>query len=353
VTYSSKPSLGSTVGSFLSTRTKATTSADLTDYVTKLAHDGSGALSLGLTQDDAGTTARLVNVSSRESGKGAYLDVTLAPAPAATVPSTYLRSVALSGLGSTLELGSSTQTKATVKDSIGGTFTKATVTYSSTSSTVASVSSTGVVTAAAVGSATITATATADGLTATTSVAVKVADSTKIRIYAQADAYVQSSTATTNYGTATGMLVKPVVNGSADRVGYARFDLSPLAGKTVRSAVLNAESVISDSATSPSTVRIDAHSATGTWSETGVTYANRPTLGPTLASFVAERTKKTSTTDLTGSIKTLATNGTGSLTLGLTQDNASSSSLIVNVSSRESSSKGAYIDVVVDPPTTN
>ena len=40
----------------------------------------SRSMSLGLTQDDAGTTARLVTVSSRESGRGAYLDVTLAPA---------------------------------------------------------------------------------------------------------------------------------------------------------------------------------------------------------------------------------------------------------------------------------
>ena len=261
-------------------------------------------MSLGLTQDDAGTTARLVNVSTRESGKGAYLDVTLDPAPAAAVPPTYLKSVALPGLGSTLELGSTTPAKTTVKNSLGAAFTGATVTYSSSSTGVASVSSTGVVTAAGTGSATITATATADGLTATTTVAVKVVDSTKIRIYAQADAYVQSSTASTNYGTATGMLVKPVVSGSPDRVGYVRFDLSALAGKTVRSAVLNAESVISDSPTSPSTVRIDAHTATGSWTETGVTYANRPALGPNVGSFVAERTKKVSTTDLTGSVKT-------------------------------------------------
>ena len=120
-------------------------SADLTDYVTALADNGTGSMSLGLTQDDAGTNARLVNVSTRESGKGAYLDVTLAPAPAAAVPPTYLKSVALSGLGSTLELGSTTQAKATVKDSLGNAFTRATVTYSSSSPAVASVSSTGVV----------------------------------------------------------------------------------------------------------------------------------------------------------------------------------------------------------------
>ena len=349
-TYTSKPALGSTVASFLSSRTKATTSADLTAYVTSLASSSTGSLSLGLTQDNASSAAaRLVTVSTKESGKGAYLDVVLAPAPAATRPPALLGSVTLGGVGSTLELASTTQAKATVKDSLGGSYTKATLSYASSSASVATVSSTGVVTAAATGSATITVTATADGLSVTDSVAVKVVDSSRIRIYAAADAYVQSSTATTNYGTATGMLVKPVVNGSADRVGYVRFDLSALAGRSVSSATLTTESVISDSATSPSTVRVDAHSATGSWTETGVTYATRPALGPTIGSFTATRTKSTATTDLTSSIQTLAGTGTGSLTLGLTQDTATASSLMVNVSSREASSKGAYLDVVLAP----
>ena len=208
-----------------------------------------------------------------------------------------------------------------MRDSIGNPFTKATVTYTSSSPSVAIVSSTGAVTATAVGSTTIKATATADGVTVTDSVAVKVVDASKVRIYAEADTYVQSSTPTTNYGTQYGMLVKPSVNGSADRAAYVRFDLSPLAGKTVTSAKLTTESVISDGTTSPSTIRVDAHSATGSWSETGLTYAGRPALGPTLGSFTATRTKATASTDLTSSIKTLAANRTGSLTLGLTEDN--------------------------------
>ena len=88
------------------------------------------------------------------------------------------------------------------------------------------------------------------------------------------------------------MLVKPSMTGNADRVGYLHFDLSPLAGKTVTSAVLTTESVITDSLTAPSTQRIDAHAATGSWSESALTYADRPTLGATIGSFVADRTKK-------------------------------------------------------------
>jgi hypothetical protein len=315
--------------------------------VSTLAAGSTGSMSLGLTQDGAGSLARLVTVSTRESGKGAYLDVVLAPAPAATRPAPLLGSVSIGGVGSSLELGSTTQAKATVKDSLGSSYGKATLAYASSSTSVATVSSTGVVTARATGSATITVTATADGITVTDSVAVKVVDSSRIRIYADADAYVQSSTPSTNYGTATGMLVKPSVNGSADRVGYVRFDLSALAGKSVSSATLTTESVVSDSTTSPSTVRVDAHTATGSWTETGVTYGNRPTLGATVGSFTATRTKGTASTDLTSAVRTVAGNGAGPLTLGLTQDTPSTSSLLVNVSSREASSKGAYIDVVL------
>ena len=142
------------------------------------------------------------------------------------------------------------------------------------------------------------------------------------------------------------MLVKPSWNSSPARVAYLRFDLTPLAGKTVSSAVLTTESVISDGTTTPSTVRVDAHTATGSWSETTLTYPDRPTLGPTIGSFVAERTKKSAPTDLTSSVRTMAESQTGSLTLGLTEDGVGAQALLVNVSSRESG-KGAYIDVVV------
>ncbi|RYZ29439.1 MAG: DNRLRE domain-containing protein, partial [Propionibacteriaceae bacterium] len=214
-----------------------------------------------------------------------------ATAAAPSVPSTVLKSVSLDGLGSTLALGSTTQARATVRDTVGNPFSKASVTYSSSNTGVAKVSSSGAVTAAATGSATITVKATAGGVTATDSVAVKVTDTTRVRLYAQADTYVQSSTPGTNFGGEHGMLVKP--NAKANRVAYLRFDLTPLAGRTVSSAKLTTESVIVDGNTTPSSVRVHAHSASGSWSEDSLTYAGRPTLGATLGSFVATRTKAT------------------------------------------------------------
>jgi hypothetical protein len=82
VNYSNKPTLGATVASFPSTRTKQYTSGDITEFISAYAAGGAGQLTLGLTQDDVGANARLVTVSSRESGRAAYIDVTIAPAPA-------------------------------------------------------------------------------------------------------------------------------------------------------------------------------------------------------------------------------------------------------------------------------
>jgi len=80
VTWANRPVVGDLLGSFLSQRTQSVNTTDLTSFVKSFASSGAGALSLGLTQDDAGKGALLVNVSSKESGERAFIDVTLAPA---------------------------------------------------------------------------------------------------------------------------------------------------------------------------------------------------------------------------------------------------------------------------------
>ncbi|WP_159859813.1 CBM96 family carbohydrate-binding protein, partial [Rathayibacter sp. VKM Ac-2754] len=174
---------------------------------------------------------------------------------------------------------------------------------------------------------------------------VTVVDTARLRVYAEADSYVQSSTPDTNYGTQYGMLAKPSVNGTPDRLAYLRFDLSALAGKTITSAILNAETVISDTGTGPS--RLDAHTTSGTWNETTLSYTNKPALGATVGSLLAENTKKYQTGDLTDYITTYATSGAGKLTLGITQDNPTSATArLITISTKESS-KPAYIDITI------
>jgi uncharacterized protein YjdB len=479
LTYGGRPSLGGTIGSFVAGRTKKVTQANVTGAIAAAAKKGTTGLTVGMTQADPSGRILLTTVSSRESGKGAYLDVVLRPAPLAvsgavasattsgsakatvdgdpstawrtdsnpgwvrwqlassahvasttlswkansakktvfevetskdtktwtrryagqyvgasgnqtvslgsgvrvnyvrlvvhgnggsvktsmlndvkllgydataasgSAPSTVLGSVSVGGLSSTLAKGTSTQARAAVLDTTGRSVTGAGLSWSSSNPAVATVSSTGVVKAVATGSATITTRASANGVTVTGSVTVKVVDPNRVRLYVTADTYVESSTPTRNYGKEHGMLVKPAVSGKANRVAYLRFDTSALAGKKVTSARLSTESVIADSRTSPSSVRVHAHSASGSWSEMSLTYGGRPTLGGTLGSFVATRTKARTSTDLTSALQTLASRRTSSLTLGLTEDGAGTSAMLVNVTSKEAPSGGAYIDVVL------
>ncbi|MGN6218392.1 MAG: CBM96 family carbohydrate-binding protein [Microbacterium sp.] len=469
ITYSNRPLLGRTVGSFLANRTSQFTSADISQYVASFAEDGAGELTLGLTQDDVGAAARLVTIATKESGSPAYIDVTLAPqaleldradatagaaaaaidddvatywdsnggtanirlvqrsasyvgslvivwrgtadgvpfrvessedglswvprftgarlgtvaeqrvalgaaraskyirltfdaraviaeldlfgyditAPAAVLPPRLLKSVSVAGVPSQLELGDTADAVVSARDSLGDVLGGVTTSFSSSNQAVATVSSTGRITAKAVGAATISVTTSANGLTASTSVPVTVVDSTRVRIYATADSYVQSSTPTTNFGTQYGMLVKPTWNGTADRIAYLRFDLSSLSGMTVTSAVLNAESVFSEG-TTPDVVRVDAHVATGPWAESTLNYSNKPALGATVASFPSTRVKQYGAADITSYLASYAADGAGQLTLGLTQDDAGANARLVTVSSRESG-RPAYIDITIAP----
>lgn len=76
-----------------------------------------------------------------------------------------------------------------------------------------------------------------------------------------------------------------VVDGNPKSIGYFKFDLSPYAGRTVTSAKLQLR------VTTGSTRKQYAKQvSTDTWSETGLTFWNRPglgtsvgTLGPTTA----------------------------------------------------------------------
>jgi hypothetical protein len=92
-----------------------------------------------------------------------------------------------------------------------------------------------------------------------------------------ADSYVNSGATTTNYGTATSMVTKQST--SNDRSAFLKFDLSGLTG-TVSSATLRLN-VKSFSAVADRT----AYSvSTDTWTETGLTYSNKPTFGNPIGS---------------------------------------------------------------------
>jgi hypothetical protein len=97
-----------------------------------------------------------------------------------------------------------------------------------------------------------------------------------------ADAYVEDLNPGTNYGPATRLKVDayPV------DVSYLKFDLGPLAGRTIASATLRVKVATDTGAASASTqnVRVVDDSS---WSEGGLTYANRPAVGATVVGSLA------------------------------------------------------------------
>lgn len=110
-----------------------------------------------------------------------------------------------------------------------------------------------------------------------------------------ADTYVKSSSAGTNYGTATTMYA----DGDPKKISYLKFDLTSLAGKTVLSAKLRFK-VADDSAKTPQTV---VEVSDTSWNERSMTYANRPSFGGTLATFNANGgTKRLIEVDVTAYI---------------------------------------------------
>lgn len=227
------------------------------------------------------------------------------------------------------------------------------VRFVSANPAVVSVSDTGAVTAVGAGETTVGVIARLGATTETAFVRVAVTDPLRVRIFANADAYVRGgATGDTNYGTATQLAVKPANPGMTDesytRLGYLGFDLSPIAGKKVVRATLSMNAAVTEP--SGDTARIDAHAVEGPWTEGGLTFSNRPGLDATVGSAVLDTAFAERTADITDYVAGKAASSSLRLSLGLTQDAPflSGNPLIVQVKSRESSTP-PYIDVVLQP----
>jgi myo-inositol-hexaphosphate 3-phosphohydrolase len=105
-------------------------------------------------------------------------------------------------------------------------------------------------------------------------------------VTAAADAYVSSGATTTNYGTAA----KLAVDNSPVENAYLKFDLSPHAGKTIVSAKLQLRATTSGSSGKQNIRMVTDDS----WTETDLTYANRPALGTAILGSLGPVTSNTS-----------------------------------------------------------
>jgi uncharacterized protein YjdB len=124
------------------------------------------------------------NITATAEGKSATAKVTVTPVPVA--------SVAITPPTSSLVIGGTVQLSATTKDDAGNVLTGRTVEWTTSDQTVATVSTTGVVTAVAVGSATITATS--ETKTATAAITVTVAPVATVAVAPSSVSILQGAT---------------------------------------------------------------------------------------------------------------------------------------------------------------
>lgn len=160
--------------------------------------------------------------------------------------------------------------------------------------------------------------------------------STSLTLSPTADSYVNAVYPTSNYGTASTLQV----DGNPIKIIYMKFDLSSLSGKTIASAKLR----FYVTNTSSSTQNVKRVSSTS-WTETGLTYSSRPTLGTLVSSFVGGPSGVWKEVDITSAVKeklgtllSLAVDSTGSDGLDFSSKNSSSNrpQLLITYSSSTS-----------------
>ena len=101
-----------------------------------------------------------------------------------------------------------------------------------------------------------------------------------------ADTWVGSDATTTTHGSDTALY--SVTSSSLTKISYLKFDLGALAGKTLTGASLKVTTTTNSSSGSPSVQNV-YRAADTTWSESAMTYANKPALGTTVARVRAGR----------------------------------------------------------------
>jgi hypothetical protein len=161
---------------------------------------------------------------------------------------------------------------------------------------------------------------------------------------ATADAYVRDgSSAGTNFGTATSLQVKTSSTGN-NRRSYLKFSITNV--KTTSAVTLRVFGAVS-STTSGSITTLVYPVATTSWSETGITWNNKPAHGSTSlagASIVtSSTTARRYTFDVTSYVRQQRAAGHNTISFAL--ENLATSTPIVNFNSREATSNKPSLSV--------
>ena len=339
ITYSNRPALGAVVGTLGPTTTN-------TNYIIPLTLSGALGQQLALGMDSSSSDG--LDLNSKEANGGTYapkLVLTLSGGGGATAPTTTdttaptvtttspaggAAAVAVTAnvTGTLSEaMNASTVSSSTFTLTAQGTTTAvpAAVTYAGNVATLdpsadlaASTLYTATIKGGASGVKDVAGNALATDKTWTFTTAAPDSGSgttETVTLTATADSYVSAGATGTNYGTSTLL----GVDNSPVEVAYLKFDLSTYAGRTLQSATLQLRSAGSGS-TGRQNVKLAPSDG---WTETGITYSNRPTLGAVVGTLGP-------TTTNTNYIIPLTVSGTLGQQLALGIDSSSSDGLDLN-----------------------
>ena len=337
LTYSNRPAVGALIGSAVNFTANTWTSVDVTSVV-----KAAGTFSFEMN----GTSTSLKQYSSKEGANPAQLVVEYTPA----VPPSSLAATA--GNDQTATVGTAFATRLAVKalDAAGNPANGAVITFTAPAS--------GASAAFAGGSRTATATTGADGVamapqlvangtvgtyqvTASTpgvssSVVFNLSNApapppgTPTAVVV-ADSYVRADVPASNFGTSTVLIGRT----SPEIDSYVKFDVSGLNGAPLR-AVLRLW-VETTGTTSYKVYQVGNNS----WTESGLTFNNKPAFGGLAATSGATTAGTWMDLDVTGAVA-----GNGLVTLGFT----SGSTAGKNFGSREDTAHAPQLLLTAQPP---
>ncbi|MDF2506433.1 MAG: hypothetical protein K0Q52_292 [Microbacterium sp.] len=183
--------------------------------------------------------------------------------------------------------------------------------------------------------------------------ALTVVPSQALSLLPVQDTFVEGgASASKNFAGADRLDVKPTLpatpsDGTRVRTSLLRFDLSGVDTTRIASAVLVLTGAIADSAGGDA-VRVDAYRPASTWTDTTVTYQNRPGFGAPLGSTLVTRQTGESRLDLTDAAKKTPSAQLSAFDLALGGSAPDNAALMARFGSSESSTP-PRLEIVLAP----
>jgi subtilisin family serine protease len=172
-----------------------------------------------------------------------------------------------------------------------------------------------------------------------------------VHVAAEADAYVRDGTsAGTNFGTATTLLVKNTSSAGNNRRSYLRFPLGAVTGSVASAKLRLFGSRPAATASTDSAFAV----ATNSWSETGITWNNKPALGAQQGgSVTVTTTARYYEWDVTSFVRSSKTAGATAVSFAVAMDQLVGDSPDT-FNSREAAANRPDLQIVLadDPPPT-